>query len=97
MGLFDSINNAINRYGSRSDDVADECEYLSPHSICDKMRNASHDVTRLADMGGYIKALKRKAQDMSDYELQSLYKEVYAEKNAAAAQALKEILQDRGY
>lgn len=97
MGLFDSINNAINRYGSRSDDVADSCENLPAQSICDKMRYASHDVSRLADMGGYIKALKRKARDMSDYELKELYRDVYEQKNAAAAQALKEILQERGY
>lgn len=93
--IFDKDKKISNRVNEMESDAETECERMTTESICDKVKRSYHNFERIPATSGYTKVLRRRFEEMSDYELKDLGQRLYRDKNPAY-NLLKQELQNRG-
>lgn len=92
MGLFDSIIEKFQQAGLESQSAQMEAENWNADMICRKLQRTSS----LAKSSGYIKALRAKCREMSDYHLKEIFDEAFDLRNAKACNAMMVVMEERG-
>lgn len=97
MGLFSNLGSAIGNKMSEMKAESDEA-YMEGierdgYWICSRIKS----VSSLSKKNGYMRALKEKIRDMSDYELKNLFDRSYRDRNGQACNILICELEERGY
>lgn len=86
MGLFSYLNNGTKM-------AEEEAERWDARKICKELQRTS-SMTKAA---GYAQALKKKCQDMNEWELKDVFDEAYNSKNVKACGAMMPVMSARGF
>lgn len=92
MGLFDYIGGKIQQAEAEAREAQMEAECWDAIEICIELKRTSS----IKKSAGYMKALRSKCQEMSDWELKDIFDDAINSRNAKACNAMMTVMEERG-
>lgn len=92
MGLFDYIGGKIQQAEAEAQKAQTEAERWDARRICRELQRTSS----MTKSTGYMKALRSKCQEMSDWELKDIFDDAFNSRNAKACNAMMTVMDKRG-
>ena len=91
MGIFDYIGGKMQEAGNSIREAEMEAEGYSAKWICDRLKNT----LPLTKLTGYVNVLKRKAEELDNFDLKELFEHTQRTRNVKAFNVLAKEMEER--